>query len=49
MVIYAALKSTIVLNENTVGSAISRRPVPAEFYRIRYIPKCQNNMPDVIN
>lgn len=32
MVIYAALKSTIVLNENTVRSAISRRPVPAEFY-----------------
>lgn len=49
MVIYAALKSTIVLNENMVGSAISRRPVPAEFYRIRYIPECQNNMSDVIN
>lgn len=26
MVIYAALKSTIVLNENMVGSAISRQP-----------------------
>lgn len=25
MVIYAALKSTIVLNENMVGSAISRQ------------------------
>lgn len=48
MVIYAVLKSTIVLNENTVGSAISR-PVAAEFYRIRYISECQNNMPDVIN
>jgi len=49
MVIYAVLKSTNVLNENTVGSAISRRPVPAKFYRIRYIPECQNNMPGVIN
>lgn len=49
MVIYSALKYTIVLNENVVGSAISRRPIPAEFYRIIYISECQNNMSDVGN
>lgn len=50
MVIYSALKYTIVLNENMVGSAISR----GDRYQLNsiciiYISECQNNMSDVGN